>query len=230
MYEIRVGDCLEKVFKIWRNWIKKQHLCKELEVQKDFNQAVGYRFSPMTYKNPYIPQIREILEKIIYEKKVPFQKLELVVIDADINQEKEDDLDIQNALHQLSIGLNYLLLVTDRIAYYKDFIDDMYEDNGLVVQQIPKSASSRIRGNFILDFERSKDAAPKCLIRPGIVYLPIYKKPWEIGENLDIIVPVGYNTLVVEGILFPQPGEYGVSNKGFMEDKADRLDQEFRKG
>ena len=68
------------------------------------------------------------------------------------------------------------------------------------------------------------------MIRPNMVYLPIYKKPWEISENLDIIVPVGYNTLVIDSIPLPyQSGEYS-HYKRFMNDKIDRLDREFRKG
>ena len=29
-------------------------------------------------------------------------------------------------------------------------------------------------------------------------YIPIHKKPWEIRENLDILVPFGYNTVIVK--------------------------------
>lgn len=226
----RAGDCLEKVFQMWKNWIKKQRICSEQADEKEINKTARLEFSPMTYQNPCIFKIREILEKIIEKRHVSFQNLELVVIDADSNKKEDDDFDIQNVLEQLAIGLNYLLLVTDRLTYYEDFIEDMYKEHGLVVQQISKSSAASIRGNLVLDFERSKDAAPQYCLRPGITYLPVYKKPWEIGENLDIRVPVGYNTLVVEGILFPQPGEYGVSNEGFIEDTTDRLDQEFRKG
>ncbi len=216
---------------MWKNWLKKQQIsvCKDQAVEKELSKTGDVCFSPMTYQNPCILQIRNILEKIIEKRQVSYQNLELVVIDADTNQSKEDDFDIHHVLGQLAMGLNYLLLVTDRFPYYEDFIDNMYEEHGLVVQQIPKSSGS-IRGNLILDFERGIDAVPKYCLRPGITYLPVYKKPWEIGENLDIRVPVGYNTLVVEGILFPQPGEYGVSNEGFIEDTTDRLDQEFRKG
>ena len=29
-------------------------------------------------------------------------------------------------------------------------------------------------------------------------YLPIHKKPWKVAENLDIIVPFSYNTVIVK--------------------------------
>ena len=36
------------------------------------------------------------------------------------------------------------------------------------------------------------------LLAQGKNYIPIHKKPWKIAENLDIIVPFGYNTVIVK--------------------------------
>ena len=111
------------------------------------------------------------------------------------------------------------------------FRDEMYEENGLIVQQIPKSARRQARGNVILDFERNSGYAPDHAASPEAIYMPIYKRPWEIRENLDILVPVGYNTLVVEGILPPEWNAGGSINERFIKDRmTDRLDREFRKG
>ena len=115
-------------------------------------------------------------------------------------------------------------MVTDRPEKYKTFADEMYEENGLIVQQISKSVCQQARGNVILDFERSSGFFRKNTVDSKAIYLPIYKRPWEISENLDILVPVGYNTLVVGGILPADWLEYRYMNE------RDRLDREFRKG
>lgn len=203
-------------FAKWRN--RKNYEQKEPEIEIG-QEDLAYEFSPMTYQNPCIAYIHAIVSHVLEKRQIPYRQLELVVVDAEMSG---DSYDIENVLSQLTPRLNYLLLVTDRPAYYKDFVHAMYEENGLIVQRVPKSERRRARGNLVLDFERSGAVSAESMIRPGAIYLPIYKKPWEIGENLDIMVPVGYNTLVVEGILMP--------DEDFMNDKIDRLDQEFRKG
>ena len=149
--------------------------------------------------------------------------MELVIIDAEENKDQDDE-DIQIVLDELNQQLNYLLMVTDRPERYETFADEMYEENGLIVQQISKSVCQQARGNVILDFERSSGFFRKNTVDSKAIYLPIYKRPWEISENLDILVPVGYNTLVVGGILPVDWLEYRYMNE------RDRLDREFRKG
>lgn len=113
-----------------------------------------------------------------------------------------DDRDIEMTLTFLAPRLNYLMLVTDRPVYYKEFVHTMYEEYGLIVQRMPKTARLRARGNLILDFERGADLDKGSAGRQDAWYIPVYKKRWEIGENLDITVPVGYNTLVITGAGF----------------------------
>lgn len=185
----------------WKKRIQK-HTKKKTEPERNIKNKKADVFSPMTYQNPCISQMRSIVEHVIADKNVPFQKLELVVLDAGQGQSSQDDFDIQDTLAQLAFGLNYLLLVTDRPEFYEDFMYDMYKENGLVVQQVQKSACKNVRGNFVLDFERTGEVPNISMLRPGVIYVPIYKKQWEISENLDINVPVGYNTLIIEGVLF----------------------------
>lgn len=221
--------------KLFRNWLYKYFLrmkhsgIEAYETNIETEQvALRDMFSPMTYENPYIYYMQPILKFILNEKHIPYQKLELIIIDAD--EGRSDDIhDIQIVLEDLAQGLNYLLLITDEPDSYKNFADEMYQENGLIVQQIPKSAKKEARGNLIIDFERDSKILTEC-IHSKAVYLPIYKKPWEISENLDIIVPVGYNTLVVSGIPLPMKSEDSSKYERFMNDKIDRLDQEFRKG
>jgi len=220
----------------FRKWLQKclhtTDTCKtNAGYETDFETkpvALDYKFSPMTYENPYIYYMQPILKCILKQKQIPYQRLELVVIDAD--QGRSDDMDdIRIVLEDLAQGLNYLLLITDEPDSYKHFAEEMYQENGLLVQQVPKSAKKESRGNFIIDFERNGKILSEC-IHAKTTYLPIYKKPWEISENLDIIVPVGYNTLVVSGISLPAESRDSFKYERFMNDKIDRLDREFRKG
>lgn len=186
----------------WKKWIQKYKVSK-MELTLPVNTKKADVFSPLTYQNPCISNMRSIVEHVIADREVTFQKLELVILDAGSEQDVQDDFDIQDTLSQLAFGLNYLLLVTDRPDFYENFVFDMYEENGLIVQQVEKSVCKNVRGNFVLDFERAGEVPKESMLRPGVIYVPIYKKPWEIGENLDIKVPVGYNTLVIEGVLSP---------------------------
>ncbi len=205
-----------------------QHIDKNKDTGAEYAAAIK-KFSPMTYQNPFIMYMRPVLEQILKKRGIPCQKLELVIIDAEHDRD-EDDNDIENVLYELVQQLNYLMLVTDRPEKYEDFMDMAYEENGLIVQRISKTAGKHARGNLVMDFERSTGICTENM-KSGIVYLPVYKRPWEIGENLDIIVPVGYNTLVVRGI-FPEDSEKGcLTDEKFVRDrKSDRLDREFRKG
>lgn len=184
----------------WKRWIQKYKVNKEA-LKLPINNRKANVFSPLTYQNPCISMMRSIVEYVIAEREVTFQKLELVILDAGSEHDLQDDLDIQDTLSQLAFGLNYLLLVTDRPDFFEDFVFHMYEENGLIVQQVEKSVCKNVRGNLVLDFERAGEVPKENMLRPGVIYVPIYKKPWEIGENLDIKVPVGYNTLVIEGAL-----------------------------
>lgn len=211
----------------WRNRKHTQNAETNFLAEKNIRKNV---FSPMTYQNPYIIYMHEIIERVISLKKLSFQKLELVVIDAEEYRDPDDD-DIQTVLYGLDQRLNYLLLITDRPDRYESYMNEMYEETGLIVQQLPKSARRQARGNLILDFERGGGLLGEAAMNAHAVYLPIYKRPWEISENLDILVPVGYNTLVVDGIFPPDSEGCASINERFRKDKMiDRLDREFRKG
>lgn len=220
--------------KIFRKWYHKwrHHPCgQDMEADSVERAVFENGFSPASYQNPCISQMHPILMRIIEQKKISYQNLEPVIIDAEEGLDGDSD-DIQIVLSGLTEGLNYLLLITDRPDSYTYFMDRMYEENGLIVQHISKSARKGACGNLILDFERSGGMSAESMACPDAIYLPIYKKPWEISENLDIIVPVGYNTLVVDGIFLPQPEGCRSTDGKFMENmiNIDRLDQEFRKG
>lgn len=224
---------MQMVFGIMKEWIRRRrrkadNYSSQAETAAVYT-AVKEEFSPMTYRNPFIMYIRDVVEQVIKKRHIPGKKLELVIIDAEEGREEDDD-DIENVLYELVQQLNYLLLVTDRPDKYEDFMELVYEENGLIVQQMPKTARKAARGNLMLDFERSGGICAEAM-GADMIYVPVYKRKWEIGENLDIIVPVGYNTLVVRGI-FPEnmEAECLTDDKFVMDKKLDRLDREFRKG
>ena len=76
----------------------------------------------------------------------------------------------------------------------------MYEDTGLVVQlEVDKEVS--LEGvNVIVDMERKGNCYYRYM-KEGVLYIPVYKRPWsyvKMLENLDISVPIGYNTVIVK--------------------------------
>ena len=177
-------------------------------------------YSPLSYRNPCITIMRSVIERILEMREITYQKLALVVIDIehaelgenvdrldelfetanDIEYQKKaaDEQDIQKVLEQMTPDLNELVLVTDRPIFYKKFVHDMYAEYGLLVQRVPKEEAIRVRGNVVLDFERSLETCRQLRMSRGFCYVPIYKKQWEIAENLDISIPVGYNTIVIK--------------------------------
>jgi hypothetical protein len=110
------------------------------------------------------------------------------------------DEQLDTVLSQLSEELNHLQIRTDRSAYFEEFCQSMFEENGLVVQVEGKEKRQFPRGSVVLDLE-TEGLMMSGLLREDIIYLPIYKKPWQIAPNLDITVPIGYNTVIVKGAI-----------------------------
>lgn len=212
-----------------KKWKEQRYIFshKKPEPEQENNIPDRHGFSPMEYENPCICRMRQIIFKILEQRNMTCQDLKLVVIDSDF---EKDDYDIQLVLSQFGGMLNYLMLVTERPVYYEGFMDAMFEEYGLVVQQVLKTEYRGAYGNLILDFTRYSHVPNDFQPAAGALYLPVYKKAWEICENLDILVPVGYNTLVVEGIVLTAGKGHCIVQEELFENKLDRLDQEFRKG
>ena len=150
--------------------------------------------------NPYLMQLREIMEYILNEKKIFYENFAPIIIDW------SDSESTLLAAELLSPDLNRLVIVTDQPAYFERYADNMYEEQGLIVEIFPKSrqklaelSEDTLAGNVILDFEEKEKRFPAVPFG-GKLYIPIWKKPWESSGNLDIAVPIGYNTMIVRGI------------------------------
>lgn len=170
----------------------------------------------MPYSNPYLKDFTPIFEQILKEKKIPKQQLHLEIIDEEAWEGSIfEPAGVDEVLQQLAEELNYLTVYTDRPGHFLEFSEKIYEENGLMVLFLPKrelkshlltgtekeplgrkkmSGGERI---LVLDFEWN-GACHFHVMADGKNYIPIYKKPWKIAENLDIAVPFGYNTVIVK--------------------------------
>lgn len=173
----------------------------------------------MSYSNPYLYNFRPVFFSILEAKRIRPESMELLIID----EEPEgysvfEPADVLDVLKQLAPDLNFLTIYTDRPVYFKEYAETMYEENGLIVSVFSKEylrqdraergmhkniaacenkADREFPAELVLDFEWEG----KCYtgqIGPRRYYIPIHKKPWEAAENLDIIVPIGYNTVIVK--------------------------------
>ena len=125
-----------------------------------------------------------------------------------IDEEKPELLlmeeDIVTVLHELERDLNALTILTERPDFFSSYAARMEEEYGLMVSVREKRHAGGespflFPGNVILDFERNGHfCTPEKT--GGYCYIPIYKIPWQSGENLDILVPIGYNTVIVKGL------------------------------
>lgn len=147
--------------------------------------------------NCYLPQLREIIEIILEKRKIPYEQFAPVLIDGG---------DVQDTLlgaELLGRDLNRLTILTDRPAYFTEYTDSMYEENGLIVelslkdaQKIAELSAEGTGSNVILDFETTGERKGEIKFGKKL-YIPVFKKRWERTANLDIAVPIGYNTMIV---------------------------------
>ena len=166
----------------------------------------------MTYSNRYLRDFTPIFMELLKEKGIAVQKLNLEVIDEESERESIfEPAGIDEVLWQLADHLNYLTIYTERPKHFEEFADTVYTENGLMTVLIPKSKlredmRSGQEGKKQVDFSMEKlvldfEWNGPCyfgVMKTGKDYIPIHKKPWKIAENLDIIVPFGYNTVIVK--------------------------------
>ena len=154
----------------------------------------------MSYPNAYLRDFVPVLGQILKEKQIAPEKLHLEIIDEE-SEEKSifEPVGVDEVLDQLADELNHLTVYTDRPAHFQAFAEQIYEENGLMPLIFTKKQlkSRSFSGALVLDFEWEGQCYFNLLAQ-GKNYIPIHKKPWKIAENLDIIVPFGYNTVIVK--------------------------------
>ena len=181
---------------------------------------------PETIDNPWIFATRSIMEQILWQKRdvIREEKEELggrltrkqlyrdfkpLIIDTDTpDQVFGEDDDVDQILRQLSPGLNFLEICTNRPEYFVSFTVWLEMEYGLMTRIFPPDAMRQSHANVVLDLERSGSMYINSFM-PSVLYLPFYKRRWKIHEtaaqtgeqkpqNLDIEVPIGYNVLIVK--------------------------------
>lgn len=173
-------------------WLKRFFQKKQISKEEQQPESME--------ENPYLPYFRSILEQILKRCGISYQNFCPLLLDRDTQPESmlsEDDVEL--VLEQISEDLNFLRIATDRPVYFSYYVEKMYEENGLVVQLEEKSSFSLEGINVVLDMEQKGELYRGC-IQENIHYIPMYKKPWNQGQNLDISVPIGYNTVIVKGM------------------------------
>lgn len=170
----------------------------------------------MSYSNEFLRNFRPVFLGILKEKQIEPERVELEIIDEEEGGGIFEPAGVREVLEQLAEDLNFLTIYTERPAYFYEFAGTMYQENGLIVMIFPKDAlkvagmgrpawtrgTGKRRGQpestrLLLDFEWEGGCylGQMC---PGRYYIPIHKKPWKLGENLDIMIPIGYNTVIVK--------------------------------
>lgn len=184
------------------------HICRRIAhlTMRRLKNAISRRKKPASTAdapnaakdgNPYLPFLREIMEQILEKRNISYAQFSPIFIDGD------DSKAPLLAAELLGRDLNRLTILTNRPAYFEEYADNMYEEQGLIAEFLPKNRETlsaidtdRLRGNVILDFEPNTTSSYGGTIRKKL-YLPVFKRPWEDVGDLDIMVPIGYNTMTV---------------------------------
>lgn len=201
------------------------YLCRILKKRHNVQEQPNDP-EPETTENPWIFATRSIIEQILWQKQdvIREEKEELggrltrkqlyrdfkpLIIDTDTpDQVFGEDDDVDQILRQLSPGLNFLEICTNRPKDFVSFTVWLEMEYGLMTRIFPLDAMRESHANVVLDLERQGIMYTDRLM-PKVLYVPFYKRRWKIHEtavqteeekmqNLDIEVPIGYNVLIVK--------------------------------
>ncbi|MCF2643291.1 MAG: hypothetical protein PUB46_03225 [Lachnospiraceae bacterium] len=186
-----------KMNRLLKNLLKR---IKQTKKRKNVKDTVTEEWN----ENPYLFQFRSIMEQILEKKQLSYKEFAPVLIDEEKPEMLVMEEDIFIVLKQLERDLNALTILTDRPRAFLDFAEHMKEETGLLVSILEKKKLTfrefaSIQGNVMIDFQKNGHFL-NAEKKDGYCYIPIYKIPWKKGENLDIIVPIGYNTVIVKGV------------------------------
>ena len=159
----------------------------------------------VAYENPFLRDFAVIFDKILTKKGFDPAKLELIIFDEE--RRTEDSLkknDVLEVLYQLGENLNTLTIYTQEPQFFLNFTRQYSEESGLITIFEPKRKQKKAfvkkslgKQKIILDFER-KGFYYGVGNYIECAYIPIYKRPWQRCENLDIMIPFGYNIVIVK--------------------------------
>lgn len=178
-----------------REIVKKWRRQKKEEITWENKSFLS---EPEQYENPYLDELRGLIAQAIQKRGITYAKFAPIIIEG---EEPEESL---RAAMDLAQDINEMTIIAKDHTYYEDFADNMYEEHGLLISMWQKEGistadilSNKISGNVIIDFEKTEQTK----ISPDVgekLYIPIHKRKWESRANLDIAVPIGYNTVIVK--------------------------------
>jgi len=165
-------NCAGKVSKI-KNFFRKMwtYLCRILKKRHNVQEQPNDP-EPETTENPWIFATRSIIEQILWQKQdvIREEKEELggrltrkqlyrdfkpLIIDTDTpDQVFGEDDDVDQILRQLSPGLNFLEICTNRPEDFVSFTVWLEMEYGLMTRIFPLDAMRESHANVVLDLER----------------------------------------------------------------------------
>lgn len=166
--------------------------------------------------NPCNPSFRSIIEQVLTIYGITYQKLHLAVWDVGLQSKEQITSEEESYMLSLLLpGLNGLTIYTSRPEHFMELAELQLQESGLVVELADKQSIRRYTNQLLLDYEQEETVRGHFPDKQTI-YIPIYKRPWLISPNLDISVPIGYNTVIVKG-----------TKMGIEERFQDRIEREF---
>lgn len=134
--------------------------------------------------------LKEILENVIRRHSISKKRMKVIVIDS-------KEIQTEYLLDQIKEDLNYLTLVTHRPEYFKTYIENVYEESGLLISLINKPLASAIEGNIIINLDKEEDKNYRYFEEKGI-YIDLSeispKKSYIIAKRIDITY---YNHIII---------------------------------
>lgn len=172
----------------------------------------------MIPENPCVPWMRRIIEQLLAKEGMNYKEFHPQIRDREDveqlswwrrmpplerfqweRQLSEIDRQQRHILQMLLPGLNRMSICTWRKEYFQEWEEYFGREHGLVIEYLNVQENDG-KANWILDMTlwQQPGAYP---VQGEIHYLPMYRRPWEICQNLDIIVPIGYNTVTVRDVV-----------------------------
>ena len=115
------------------------------------------------YENPYLGQLRRIIEQILEQKKIPYGQFAPVFLDGNDSQYALWAADL------LGRDLNRLTILTEHPAYFERFADNMYEEHGLIAEVFFKERRKlHLRRSYIINYLLLLYPVCKTFYKPSI--------------------------------------------------------------
>ncbi len=88
--------------------------------------------------------LEQIVEKILYMKSLDYKYLKMAIIDS-------GDEKVNYVITRFIDHLNYLTIITNRVNYFTEITENIYNSTGLVVETIEPPLQNKLESNLIID-------------------------------------------------------------------------------